>query len=114
MSAGVIGKDSETESEIQAAKIIVDALGSWNDNLATELSVIDSAENCPDGWKPAFYSEWPGIIDGCYYDGRYITRREYNAKNKRDRKKGCEPLNKVNSINQTIFAGKKICKNSDG
>ena len=81
MSAKVINGDSETDKEIQAAKIIVDGLLSMYGKLTTEITVVDGDQSCKHG--PLFEVTWPGIENGCYYEGRYMSMGEYQSRRRR-------------------------------
>lgn len=79
LAASAINADTENDKEIQAAKIILDALDGWKQPLPTGLQVVDGAVGCSDANKPLFAMEWPGIKEGCYWDGRVIGKGELDS-----------------------------------
>jgi len=89
MAAGVIDQDSDNDKEIQSARIILDALSSWNQPLPTSVKIVDSSVGCSaaDSQKPLFASEWAGTEEGCYWEGKVVSRgyldgRRTGSKNK--------------------------------
>ena len=73
MTAGVLGKLEDNDSDAEAASIIIDALESWNTTLPTEIKTVDKDTGCDEGWESVFTQRWPGTDQGCWYEGQAMT-----------------------------------------
>ena len=70
LAAGVVGKDGDQDKADVSARIIVDALGSWDEPTLTDIAVLEGNQNCAEGWESIFSIEWLGTKSGCYDNGR--------------------------------------------
>ena len=76
--AGAIISDEKFDSEMQAARIILDGIKDWGVPLATDIQIIDaSEEECPEGWSPFYKKQWPGVDEGCVFEGDIIYIDDY-------------------------------------
>lgn len=60
MTASVLGAIEDTDADAEAARIIVDALQTWDTNLISDIKVVDSSVGCDQGWDNLFNQRWSG------------------------------------------------------
>ena len=60
MTASVLGSIEDTDADAEAARIIIDALQTWDTNLITDVKVVESSVGCDQGWESLFNQRWPG------------------------------------------------------
>ena len=78
LAGAIISEDEKSESEMQAARIILDGIKDWGVPLATDIQIIDaSEEECPEGWSPFYEKQWPGVDEGCVFDGDIYAIEDY-------------------------------------
>lgn len=68
MTASVLGAIEDTDADAEAARIIVDALQTWDTNLISDIKVVDGV-GCDQGWEHLFNQRWSGTDQGCWYEG---------------------------------------------
>lgn len=105
LAASAINADTANDKELQAAKIILDALDGWKQPLPTALQVVDGDFGCSNASKPMFVAEWPGIREGCYWGGKINDKCEIYCNQGEENKDGCnKKIEKIDPISQTIFS----------